>query len=297
VRAVLFDIDSEKLEIVRVLENEIFDKVPWFSLPHGIDLRISSPNKRQTNFTPRPNRAASITAYVASDMEISPYQISYGLEEDSIKPVGVPRHSSSWVDKLNRHFETESLPSLPYIFLASRPKNAKYFPKELKIKALQDIKRLSVELDCHIVVRCHPKEHDNDLFLEEFGQEFFGKRWTYSAKHPLVLGTKALFCITFFSSVAVDMAALGIPVIERFDFTGLTGVTQERDRCGAPTSMYQKFGLACGAQNYEELREQACRIFDDRQAAIKRVKDAYKALYRTVDDPIGMIADDIERNL
>jgi hypothetical protein len=293
VRAVLFDIDSEKLELVRVLQDEIFNNVPWFSLPHGIDLRISHSNKLTTNRYP--GRNVPITAYVASDQEIEPYRILHGLEAASIKPVGVPRHTGSWIGEVNRHCATQNCPDLPYIFLASRPKNPKYFPAERKIRALRDIKRLSAELGCSVVVRCHPKEHDNALFMRELGQEFFQKRWFYSTKHPLVLGANALFCITFFSSVAVDMAALGIPAIERFDFTGLEGMSLPL-ACG-PTSIYQKFGLAFGAQNYGELREQASRIMSDREAAKKQVKDAYKALYTTLDNPIGVIADDIERFL
>jgi hypothetical protein len=299
VGAVLFDIASEKRPLVRVLQEKAYPKITWFSLPHGIDLRtVHLSNKLKTLQPINSERSVKVTAYIASKTEVAVFQTAYGLKRDAIKLVGVPRHSNPWINTVRNHFGNTTVAKVPYIFLISRPKSSKYFSKARKIEALQDVQRVAQQLNYNIIVRRHPNESDDELFASAFSQRDYGTKWMYSNEHPFVLGAKAMFCVAFFSSVAVDMAVLGTPVIERCDFSGLTNVTGlESDAEGNPTSTYQKSGLVLGARSYQELRLHALRIIENRQEAIARARRAYDGLYVTIADPIGLIADDIEQSM
>jgi len=112
------------------------------------------------------------------------------------------------------------------------------------------------------------------------------------------LGRRALFAVTFFSSVAIDMIAVGTPTIELCDFSGLTkSPNLARDEHGQPTSIYQQLGLVLSARNFDELAEQVDRIFEDRNAVIAQLRSAYDSSYDRLDDPVGLIIDDLERFL
>ena len=294
VDAVLFDIASEKRDLVRLLQETVYSSAAWFSLPHGIDLRTVYLDNKLSAHSINKVRRPSVTAYVASSQEVESYREAYGLDRKSIKVVGVPRHAKSWIENVLGRYDKELRPKPPYILLISRPKSSKYFPRERKLQALRDIKKLADSLCCNIVVRRHPNESDDGLFAAEFGE--YGTNWSFTVLHPFALGFDAMFCITFFSSVAVDMVALGIPVIERQDFRGLSTFTGLEDSEGNQISTYQKSGLVLGARNHAELQAHASKIVSRRQEVVAMAKGAYDRLYATMPDSIGLIADEIEHS-
>jgi hypothetical protein len=150
------------------------------------------------------------------------------------------------------------------------------------VQALKDIKKLAKKLERKVVVRMHPKdiERDRRIVEEAFGMPGLDIDWCYSSQHPFLLGRRALFALTFFSSVALDMIAVGTPTIELCDFSGLMKSPHlVRDEHGRPTSIYQQLGLVLSARNFDELAEQVDRIFEDRNAVIVQLRSAYDSSY------------------
>jgi hypothetical protein len=159
-----------------------------------------------------------------------------------------------------------------------------------------DIKRIAEDIGCKVIVRLHPKERDRDraLFAEIFGTPPSGIQWEYSAQYPILLGRRALLAVSFKTSLALDMLAVGTPAIERCDFSGLTKSRHlVRDAEGSPTSVYQHMGLVLGAKNYEELERQVERVLNDRVSVVNELRRAYAGAYARVNDPIGVVVEEI----
>ena len=289
VKLVCFDLATRmKVPVKEILDT--FSSARSFSVPHGIDLRMWGGH-------PTGQPSLRSTAYLLSTHEVEFYRTKYGLGEEDIRVVGVLRHDPRWIDEIKRYYEAEHKPSGSYIFLASRPSNnLELFPPSRKRNAVEAVGQLASELGCKIVVRRHPKEREEAIFEDVLGVAQYGKAWEYSALHPFVLGESALFCVTFFSSIAVDMAALGTPVIELCDFRGLSGGKQLfRNGEGQPISIYQKFGLALGARDYEELKLRADDVLTDRTAVAKRLRAAVRAIYSEREDRLSFVVSDIEK--
>lgn len=282
----------------------VFRNAEFFSLPHGIDLRLWNSDRRpNAEENAHSQIAERCVAYLQSPHEAPYYRESYGVQEKNLRVAGIARHDPKWVERIKSVQTCHRRPLGPYIFLASRRyQNSARFRVEQKCDALRDLSRLAMELDCKLVIRRHPKEMEEMVYDEVLGIKHYGTHWTYSSLHPFVLGSEALFCVTFRSSIAVDMAALGTPTIEFFDFEGSVGdedtpsdrrlfVTPE----GQITSFYQRFGLVLGARNYAELRACAEEILSDREAVRQRQAKAYRELYTILPNPIGYVANDMER--
>ena len=227
-------------------------KASWFSLPHGIDPRVSKLARR----TREGPQGVGITIYASSVAEARHYDELYGLPRSQVKVVGVPRHDQRWIRRLREHYRGQPGEKGKYIFLASRPVNEQNFPPVQKIEALQALKTLADQLDCRVLVRLHPLEtgFDKDIIESVFGKDVLGKTWSYSTLPPMVAAEGALFAVTLFSSVAIDMLAIDVPVIELCDFADLTELPNlVHDIDGRLTSIYQQSGLVLGAANFEQL--------------------------------------------
>lgn len=76
--------------------------------------------------------------------------------------IGIPRHEAQWLANLEAaHSGSDFYKNRQFIFIIGRPSNEKYHPRERKIKALQDIRKMAEKYDLDVVVKTHPKEHDD----------------------------------------------------------------------------------------------------------------------------------------
>jgi hypothetical protein len=293
-KVVLFDVIKQKTGIARELRKMLVN-ARWFSLPHGLDpLEFRGYSEKEKNKIVLEADRRTIV-YAASRAEATIYREWFGIENENVKVVGVPRHCKTWTRWVSQHRSQEQIGYNKYIFVASRAAAANLFPVERKIQALIDIRRIAEEIGAAIVVRLHPNEgvEERKNFEDGLGVEALGKTWVYSASHPIALGCRALFAVTFFSSVAIDMLALGVPVIEACDFSGVNSVQLIRDQRGNITSSYQQLGLVLGARNYDELRRHVIDIVADRDAVMNRLRSAYEGIYEKIPDPIAVITRDI----
>lgn len=290
-RVVLSDVSLLERSTMRGLRHAS-RKMPWFSLPHGIDPRILKLGRR----TREGIKGIGITIYASSEAEARHYDESYGVPQSQVKVVGVPRHDQRWIKRLRESYRGQPDEKGRYIFLASRPVNERTFPAAQKTEALQALKTLADQLDCRVLVRLHPLEtgFDKGIIENVFDKHVLGKTWSYSTLPPMVAAEGALFAVTLFSSVAIDMLAIEVPVIELCDFAGLTeSPNLVHDIDGRLTSIYQQSGLVLGAANVEQLTLRAGQILDGRDAVLARLKSAYSRTYANPESSVGFIVQDI----
>ena len=312
-KIVLSDVFLGQRPIVHELQRK-FSSAAWFCLPHGLDLRTfkierkKSLNEQKVKAGERTSLSEALSSwsklkiYAASEKEAMAYRRECGLSQDDVKIVGIPRHCASWLEYVSSMETAGTDCDSDYILVVSRPATGPngVLPLARKVQALKDIRALAKKLERKVVVRLHPKETERDsrIVEEVFGKPGLEIDWCYSSQHPFLLGRRALFAATFFSSVAIDMIAVGTPAVELCDFSGLTkSPNLARDEHGQPTSIYQQLGLVLSARNFDELAEQVDRIFEDRNAVIAQLRSAYDTSYDQLDDPVGLIVDDLERLL
>ena len=215
--------------------------------------------------------------------------------------VGVPRHSPKWIEFIQLNILKQSnkinAQNNGSIFIISRPGSTNYFPHERKKKALENIKQLAWnDLKKNIVVKLHPKERKEGLYEEVFGAETYGDKWVYSDLHPFVLGKESAFAISFYSGVAIDMLALGVPTIEYLDLRGISEFDNReslRDKYGHPVFSYRYLELVLGASNYDQIKAHAMEIMKDREAVLSRLQAKYNQLFPKIENINDKIAQDI----
>ena len=302
IRGVLYDVYEETKEYNLDLMKHL-SGIPKFSLGHGINIPVQThpPGHRvQTRPHLKKRRLAptgqDVTAYLFSDLERPHYKAQFALTDSALRVVGVPRHERSWMKRIIDQSEDQDDLGEGFVFVISRPANARALPRDRKRQALNDIARLASELGMKIVVKLHPKEHPDGLCEDVFGRDTYSIGWVYSNLHPFVLGSKCAFAVTFHSSVAVDMLALGTPVIERLDLRGIPWHDHSealRDEQGEPISTCRYWGLVLGASDYSQLKRHADACIHERERVVSQLASRYRALFSTVSHPAAIIAQDV----
>ena len=293
IRGVLYDVYEETHKYNRDVMKHL-SGIPRFSLGHGIRVLVQThPPLKKRDLAPT---GQDVTAYLFSDLERPDYKDRYALTDSALRVVGVPRHERSWMKRIIDQSEDPGELGEGFVFVISRPANAHYFPRDRKRQAIEDIARVASELGMKIVVKLHPNEHPDGLYEDVFGRDAYGKGWVYSNLHPFVLGSKCAFAVTFHSGVAVDMLALGTPVIERLDLRGIPWLDHSeglRDEQGEPISTYRYWGLVLGASNYSQLKRHADACIHDRERVMSQLGSRYRELFSAVQHPAAMIAQDV----
>jgi hypothetical protein len=270
-------------------------RASWFSLPHGIDPRVPPLRSGTRSGT----CGLDITIYASSELEAAHYEESCGVPNSRIKVVGVPRHSKQWLRRLRDSYGSQAEKG-KFIYVASRPVHKTSFPPAKKTDALQALRALSHELNCILLVRPHPAETEVDRAIIEraLGKERMGESWSYSLLPAIVAADGALFAVTMFSSVAVDMLAIDVPAIELFDFSHLTDTPSlVPDVKGRLTSIYRRAGLVLAASNFPELKEKASEILADRNTILTKLKLAYGRSYADPRNSMDIVVGDITEAL
>lgn len=233
----------------------ILKKIKKFSLHHGSDFPAA--NKKKYNKIKVENIYPIL--FTTSNLEKEYYKNNYNFKNNP-KLLGCPKHDEKWrkllqKQKINYPFKEK------YILLISRNVDNNYLPSERKKKYLQIIKKNLIDKNYKIAVKLHPKEDSEsgkNFYFKIFKKKDFKKKWTFSTELPLQLSKKAIFVITFFSGVAVDMSALRKTTIELLDLKGLEHKAAKSD------IFYEKFsnepvfrvrysGFVLGASNENEF--------------------------------------------
>lgn len=263
-------------ELARILPAE----TPKFSLYHGIRLETSplAPIGARSEFP-----SANTTALVFSAREEPDYIQKFGLAKKSIRVVGVPRHEEEWIAHLQGLYQPDEL-CLPkrFIFVISRPAGDPALSRASKVSALRSIRAASEKFGLHVLIKLHPKEEKDDGTASEIlGLENLGRTWSYSNVHPLLLGKHCEFGVSFLSSVAIDMARIGVPVIEHLDWNIGDPIipAQPCTRDGKPISIISHLGLALPSHNHSSFMKNVDLILNDPANASHRALEAYRKVF------------------
>ncbi|MEK7555181.1 MAG: hypothetical protein AAB518_04330 [Patescibacteria group bacterium] len=288
IKAICFDVYAKtKKEAREVLDQ--FPETPRFSIWHGVGI---SDFKLKGGTYDEAHQSYKTTAYLLSRHEISAYKENYGLKESELKIVGVPRYEPEWIETVLEKSKKDIPDSWSrYLFVVSRPASDHFFPREKKKEALGYIKKLASELRSKIVIKLRLSEYSrkDGIYEEILGEDSYGKEWIYSSSHPFVLGKDSLFGITFYSGVAVDLLAIGVPVVQmvQLESGGKSGYIMP----------YVEKGLVLGARSYEELKINAENILHRKNATLAPLRKAYDEFFRPIGKPITVITNDILKTL
>lgn len=281
---VLYDIHLHKKADLGPLLDALGD-TPRFSHNHGIELEASDA-LRVAPKDPENVRAA----FVYGPSEVEPYAHNFGLEPSSIDVVGIVRHEPEWVRRvIERSRGLHTLPFEDFALVVSRPAGSSYLPHDRKVAALRALHQVAWrEHGLPLVLRTHPKEHEDGTLADAFPAEEEGVSWALSRAHPFHLATRSRLGVTFLSGVSVDLVALGVPVVELLDVRGLP----EHDRPDARRDAdgrvlfgpYRRDALVIAADGVEDLRVALAAITTDRGASLAPLTRAFRARFA---DPGG----------
>ncbi|UUX92262.1 hypothetical protein [Methanoplanus endosymbiosus] len=300
--ALMFDIYESTKEYNSQLMSTLSSK-PIFSISHGIDFEGITPENItnitdiNTNQSVSCNHVDNVVVYTNSNYQKSYFQSKYGLNEGSIRSLGVPRHDIKWIDFLLSQESNRDLPfEKGYISFFSRPGTTDYHPKDRKIKAIEAIQRIAMEYNLPIIVKLHPKEKRDGTFERVFGLDNYGSTWAYSNAHPFALAKNCAFAVVFISAVTLDMVKMGVPVIEILDLRGLEAHdnnTALRDQAGDPVKIKRYLGLVLGASDYAQLKKHVDDIMTDRQKVVNKLQAEYAKYFNQTPHINEVIANEI----
>jgi hypothetical protein len=228
---------------------------PRFSHNHGIELEVVDAGRVAP---PDPENVHAAFLYGPSEVEA--YTRNFGLDPASLHVVGVARHDPAWVQKVVERSEAlHRLPFDEHVLVVSRPAGSSYLPHDRKVAALRALHQVAWhEHGLPLVLRTHPKEHEDGTLAAALPADEEGVSWARSRAHPFHLATRSRVGVTFLSGVAVDLIALGVPVIELLDVRGLPehdGPSARRDEQGRVLfGPYRRDGLVIPADDIEDLR-------------------------------------------
>jgi hypothetical protein len=287
----LYDVHLHQKQRLRPLLASLAG-TPRISHNHGLELEIAD-GRRVAPTDPENVRAALLYG----PTEVDAYAQNFGLQRDALHPVGIVRHEKAWVDKVvERSRSLHELPFPEFAFVVSRPAGSSYLPRARKVAALRALHQVAwVEHGLPLVLRTHPKEHEDGTLIEALPADGEGISWARSHAHPFHLATRSTIGVTFLSGVAIDLVAFGVPVIELLDVRGLPehdGPSAARDAHGRLRfGPYRRDGLVIAADDIHDLRRGIDAVIGDRESEVRALMTGVQDRFA---DPTGSIARAVE---
>lgn len=265
-------------------------EIPIHSVSQGIFLREVAGERPLSSRQLLPDwlRGRMATQFLMGASEDSFYRPRFGLSSRQLCLAGIFRHDPEWLDRMHGPAPEHDMTPGTYVFLASRPSSPRYLPQAEKRRVIRMVHEAARTRGLTLVVRRHPFEGSKREFERLIGKA--GKRngWLETARHPLDVGAECALAVTLNSSVAIDMAAMSVPVVEPIDYTGYPedAPNIRLDENGRQTSVFTQSGIAIGASSEAELASAMDRLLGRRQRARTGASAAYRALYA---EPAGSI--------
>ena len=261
---------------------------------HGIAL-LAADGTQTAVPSPDDERAA----YLFAHTERPAYRDGFGIPDDRLHVVGVARHEPAWVERVvERSRALHTVPFEHAIVLMSRPAGSPFLPRERKVRLLRELHEVATEEHgLPLLIRAHPKERSDGTFAEALPADGEGRTWAFSGAHPFHLARHARLGVVLFSGVAVDLVALGVPVIQLLDVEGLNDVEDgraPRDPAGKRRfGPYVRDGLVHAADGADELRA----LLSDVAGLLAPLRARHDALLPDPAGSAGRIVTTIARDL
>jgi len=268
------------------------------SVIHGVTLRETSTERSATvrSTLPPHVRERIKTQFLLSTSEEPHYHSAYGISTAQMHVSGVFRHDPEWVARLRSHGDTRGLEAGSYMFLVSRPVNPRYLQHAEKKRIIVMAHEQARKRGLTLVIRRHPFESNQREFERLLGKPGKRNRWLETVRHSMDIGLDCAVAVTLNSSVAVDLAAIGVPVIDPVDYSKLQegSPTTRFDDDGRPVSIHCKAGIAVGAPDETSFSVAVDQLARRGRASKVQPSTAYRALYA---DPNGAIRNATRRIL
>ena len=302
VNGILSDIVKEGKFVNKELRNEL-KNIQKFSMFHGMAALWVEPclNCKQSI-----TKRSDVTVYSMSHIEEHGYQKCFGILGKNIVHAGIPRHDNDWIEFICSQSYSNKASKVfdSFVFIIGRaasPCNT----IERKKKALKDIYDIiCIKHKLKLVVKSHPKESldgiDGKIYRDILGEENYGKIWSYSDRHPIVLGKKAAFTISFYSGVALDMLAINKPTIEYLNLEGLDLYDNSdslRDKFGKPVFQFRYLELVLGVSSRSELESCVDSILNQKEETTALLYSKYKYYFEPFDAASKFVANDIYKKI
>jgi hypothetical protein len=304
VSAILYDVTSE-FKPVNKSFLEYFELTPKYSMFHGPASRwfINNRKNKKSHFI---EGRKNTVVYTHSLYENLGYQENYNIGSNNIITTGIVRHDKDWINFIMNYkiADNKKLAFDDFVLLISRPASP-YNPVDRKKRYIKDINDLICKkLNQKIVIKLHPKEDihgtDGKIFSEIFGKDNYGKTWCYSSLHPIVLGSKCRFGISFFSTVATDLIALGKPTIEYLDLRGLPAYDNNdalRDDEGHPVFSERYAKLVLGASDYNQFEDHVYKVIKEYDKVVGFLRGVYNNYYPLDNNILKKVSSDINQQV
>jgi len=301
VDGILCDITMEDKPINKDLKNKL-KNIYKFSMSHGL-----APTWAMDNFMCKKPVAtrSDVFVYIMSKIETTGYEKCFGILEKNFFHVGIPRHDKVWIDFIYKQSSSaEEKIFNSYVLIIGRSSST-FNTLDRRKKALKDIYDIiCVKHKLKLVIKAHPSESlngiDGDIYNEVFGKGNYGEKWIYSKKHALVLGNNAVFCISFYSGVVLDMLAIKKPTIEYLDLRGLDlydNSSSLRDESGNPVFMYRYTKLVLGVSSRVELERYVDYVLNKFDTTLLSLYSMYEKYFMPFDGASEIAADNIYKQI
>jgi len=294
VDGILCDITVED-KVANIELRKYFKNIKKFSMMHGLDPCWVQPD---FNCKKSVNQRPDIIIYSISTLANNGYKKCFGALDGNIVHAGIPRHDDDWIKFVSdENSFTESRNFVLLIGRAASPFN----PVDRKEKALRDIYNvICIKNKLKLIVKLHPKENlngfDGDIYRRVLGLNNYGKTWEFSDRHPLILGQDALFSISFYSGVVLDMLALDKPTIEYLDLRDLKSYKGNDiliDKHGNKTFQYRFVELVLGVDSNLALEKAVESVINHYDKTLSPLKSKYINYFNPFNNSSKKIADDI----
>ena len=302
VNGILSDIVKEGKFVNKELRNEL-KNIQKFSMFHGMAALWVEPclNCKQSI-----TKRSDVTVYSMSHIEEHGYQKCFGILGKNIVHAGIPRHDNDWIEFICSQSYSNKASKVfdSFVFIIGRAASP-YNTIERKKKALKDIYDIiCIKHKLKLVVKSHPKESldgiDGKIYRDILGEENYGKIWSYSDRHPIVLGKKAVFTISFYSGVALDMLAINKPTIEYLNLEGLDLYDNSdslRDKFGKPVFQFRYLELVLGVSSRSELESCVDSLLNQKEDVTALLYSKYKYYFEPFDAASKFVANDIYKKI
>lgn len=260
---------------------------PRLSMRHGLGLveRLSDDAAAELRVERRSlnSDATDYRIYANSESEKAVFVNQLGVHEARVVVTGISRLDSPARAILRSvSSERHEIPWEKTIFFISRSlgnQHADY--KRSRIQLVHDFAR---EYGFGLVLRRHPSESDSEI-VRALPQEGEHRTWMLSAAHPQHIAEKAVFAVSFLSSLPVELISFGVPTIE-------LGYGQKN---AVISSQERRLGLVLPADSENEFRTVALGLLNDRSAAVVALTKALHMHYSSPEGASRAILADMER--
>lgn len=216
------------------------------------------------------------------------YRSRFGLLPHQIAVTGIFRHDPAWLKRMHNPRVKQHLEPGSYVFLASRSASRRYLPPTERERSIRLVYEQARKRGLALVLRRHPFESDKRQIERWLGKEGKKNHWFETGRHPLDIGAASAIAVTLNSSVAVDMAAMGIPVMDPVDYSIFEedAPNTRFDSHGRPISIYSQSGITIAASTEADFSREMDRLLERNIPETPEPSAEYRAMYA---DPKGSI--------